>query len=232
MTIHYLVREQEFKYANEQPDRPNFIHSNWTEDTNVFLSTSHSARHIRDGYVKSEYGETLVVMLAEDVQEVINLKYGKHVVGTMYKTNNPLDDPNYCEESEYRDYFIANTLSKRGIVFDFHIMASNRPHDIDFGTNHYKNVNNDKALSEKVRHHLVESGIDTRIDFLFKADPEYGFSKMVHEANPQLLTFQFEINYRQFLSNESYINLVYSFVSLVELLIVELELFTDGHIHP
>lgn len=228
--INFLIREQQFKNANEDPGRPNFIHSSWTDDTMVFLSTSHSARHIRDGFVKSEKGETIVVMLAEDVQQAINLKYGNHTVGTMYKTNNPLDDPNYCEESEYRDFFIKNTLLKRGIVFDFHIMASKRPHDIDVGTNYFKNIGGNAELAQKVENHFKANGLDARTDFMFKADPDFGFSRKVHEANPQLLAFQFELNFRQFLSNERYVNLVYTFVTLVELLIADLELIADDKI--
>lgn len=204
------------KFARLSHKNKEFVLKNVSKDNIVFLSASHSARHLRNNVVKSEKGECCTPIIIQDIMTLLNLKYNKKVVGIMYKTGNELDDPNFTEDSNYRNKAHSILKDKKILTIDFHNMHFGRDYDIDIGVNNFANVKNDKELVFKLRDKFLENKLNVKVDNLFKADPVNNFSRTCAELNDDIKSIQLEMNFKLLFKKEDYTSYIYSVVSFLD----------------
>lgn len=200
----------------EEEERPNFIEEYYSEDNRVFISCPHSYRHKREGKVKSEQGEVHTAIIAKEIAKHINEKNKKNLVYIIYKTNNEDDDPNYSEESEYREYVINRLKNKSGIFIDLHTMSNKRKQDIELGTNNYNNIKQDKELLTRIKNIFMQRGMEVTNDQIFFASDENNVSKNVAKSCEKIKSIQIEMNWRNYIEEEKYKNLIKSLIELIE----------------
>lgn len=157
----------------------------------VIFSAPHNTVHVREGRLKAAEIDTGLIV------RQLNEGWGFPV---FIKTGDADDDPNFGEQSAYRDE-LARLVEQTGAVavVDLHEMIS--AHDLlaEVGTGLGGNLCGHEGLADAASRCLVESGIETvGIDVTYKARGSHTVSSSISDrcAIPCL---QIELNSRMFL---------------------------------
>lgn len=138
---------------------------------NVMISSPHCVDNIRNGEKKS-----LEVKLKDIALEL----YKGTNCHAIYKTVVDNDDPNYSEESEYRnsliDYINTNNIN---FLIDLHGMKNNKL-DLEIGTNHLININNSKILYKYICNYFKSKNYKYSIDTKFAASGKNTVSSTIN----------------------------------------------------
>lgn len=157
-------------------------------DIPVLLSAPHSVEQIREGKIK--FSETKTAPIVQYVHEQTGC-YGA------FKTMNFNDDANYDDENYYKDELI-NLVKKHKIkvLFDLHIMAAHREHNIDIGTGRGENIFQRNDIREIIKRNFERNDVDqVKVDHLFAATFKNTVSATV-ARECKIPCFQIEFNWK------------------------------------
>lgn len=157
----------------------------------VIFSAPHGTVHVRDGRLKP--AETDTGIIARE----LNDGWGFPV---LIKTGNADDDPNFCEQSAYRDE-LAKRVEEFGAVaiVDVHQMVHQHGVLVDIGTGHGENLWGKEQLVRAIEQQFEEAGISpVGIDSKFAAAGAHTVSADIsHRCG--IPCFQLELNSSMFL---------------------------------
>lgn len=153
----------------------------------IILSAPHSVNYCKKGRIQNgEYRTGSLSLILSDICEV----------NSIVKIKNLGDDVNSDVDCSFKKE-LAKLINRQGIKYliDLHIMAYNRPMDIDIGTAYGKSILNDFNLLQNVVNIFKRNGIENvSVDKIFTGSkPTTVISTISKECN--IPCIQFEINW-------------------------------------
>ncbi len=127
----------------------------------ILFSAPHSCKHKRGNFYKAE--EVNTDLLIKEVKKNTDC----HIV---YLNKKVSYDPNYNYENEYKKKLVKY-IEKNNIkyVVDLHGMKNIGRYDLEIGTNHLKNLNDDEMLFAGIIENIKNSDCKLKVDKNFKA---------------------------------------------------------------
>ena len=171
-------------------------------NSKIMFSCPHSVIHFRNGVLKYDEPDTLVI--ANYIHKLYNTPF-------IYKIISDDEDANFDIKSNYKD-ILCDYIKKNNItlLIDLHQMKSSRKEMICIGTNSFKNVKNIKIVNSFVRSFSKNNIGLISIDEPFSASGKERVTTHVHRIT-NINCLQIELNSKLFKDDNNYTNVLKSF---------------------
>lgn len=164
-------------------------------NSKIMLSCPHSVIHYRNGEIKYDEPDTLII--ADYLHKKFDLPF-------IYKVKSDNEDANYDAVSNYKnilkDYIITNEIK---LLIDLHQLNVRREEIVNFGINNFKNISDINYLNCFIRSFSSNSIGLISIDVPFAASGENIISSFIHN-NTNIDCIQLELNTKLFHSDILY----------------------------
>ena len=185
-----------------------------TGKSKIMLSCPHTVPHYRNGKIKHDEPNTLIV--AHYLHKIYDVPY-------IYKINSNEEDANFDKKSNYKsilcDYIIKNGVN---LLIDLHEMKPSRKEIINIGTKKFKNIKNINILNSFIRVFSSEKLGLISIDEPFAASGNYRVSTYIHKKT-KINCLQIELNSSMFLSDVNYNSILKAFKMVIKNILLIME---------
>lgn len=177
--------------------------------SNVMLSAPHTYQHQRKNKIKPRDKGTLTII------KMLKSLTNAHII----YTNRKIDyDPNYDKNNKYKKY-LNKYIKENNIEYliDIHGSKKVRKFDIEIGTNHLKNINQDKNLLNDIKSIMESYDINyIHVDKNYKSCGNTICNQSNSRTNVKAIQMEIGKKYRVIKNNnENYKNIINSLVDIV-----------------